>query len=260
MKYLTFFNNSAQVYVIGDDDFIKPDNQDLGDYISVLSEEEKDRFYRYKNEKAQFTFLTARFCLRWVLSEIITTKNNFIASHLQCNALQPAQSLRDSSPSIRGGSSWFINEKTSSLIIETTPTGKPYLKDYPNLFFNLSHTDNLILIAISNSPVGVDVEKNERNADKEAIIKHFFSENEQQSFFSQPEEQRQLSFVKGWTRKEAILKATGEGLSAMKNYEVSFEPNTNKPIINTISDQSFKVKDFTPTDGYTACLAILANK
>lgn len=151
------------------------------------------------------------------------------------------------------------NDGKLNLIIETTPSGKPYLKDYPSLFFNLSHTDNLILIAIADSLVGVDVEKNERNADKEAIIKHFFSEREQQSFFSQPEKLRQQAFVKGWTRKEAILKATGEGLSAMKKYEVSFEIETKLPIINNCTNNSFKIKDFIPLEGYVGCLAVLNN-
>ena len=222
MKYLTFFNNTAHVYVIESENFIKPESEGLENIIAVLSEEEKDRFYRFKNEKAQFTFLTARVYLRFLLSKQISEQDN-------CQFLK----------------------------IETTSAGKPYLKDYPNLFFNLSHTDNLILIAIANSPVGVDVEKNERNADKEAIIKHFFSEREQQSFFSQPDELRQLAFVKGWTRKEAILKATGEGLSAMKNYEVSFEPETDNQLINTMSENKFHVKDFIPNDGYAACIAVM---
>ncbi len=259
MKYLTFFNNTAHVYVIESENFIKPESEGLENIIAVLSEEEKDRFYRFKNEKAQFTFLTARVYLRLLLSEKITGNMNYIPKSPQCFAFQPPQSLRDSSPTIRWGASSPRNGRKLNLKIETTSTGKPYLKDYPNLFFNLSHTDNLILIAIANSPVGVDVEKNERNADKEAIIKHFFSNKEQQSFFSQPEELRQLAFVKGWTRKEAILKATGEGLSAMKNYEVSFEPETDNQLINTMSDNKFLVKDFIPSDGYAACIAVLNN-
>jgi phosphopantetheine--protein transferase-like protein len=258
MKYLTFFNNTAHVYVIESDDFIKPDCLDLGDYISVLSDEEKVRFNRYINEKAKFTFLTSHYYLRVLLFSIISEYENLIAS--DCYAVSPlsfafAQQLPQSP--IWGASTIARNYDLQSLIIETTPSGKPYLKDYPNLFFNLSHTDNLILIAIANSPVGVDVEKNERNADKEAIIKHFFSEKEQQTFFSQPEELRQLAFVKGWTRKEAILKATGEGLSKMNDYEVSFEPVTDKPIINIKAEHKFNVKDFTPKEGYAACLAIL---
>ncbi len=257
MNLLSFFDNTAQVYVIEADDFIKPDCLDLGDYISILSDEEKERFHRYKNEKAQFTFLTARYFLRLLLNNRLLREKNWIATEPQSFALQPLQSLRDSFPTSWGSISTTRNDDFSSLIIETSPSGKPYLKDYPSLFFNLSHTDNLILIAIANSPVGVDVEKNERNADKEAIIKHFFSEREQQSFFSQPEEERQLAFVKGWTRKEAILKTTGEGLSSMKNYEVSFEPKTDIPIINSISVNNFKIKDFTPKDGYAACLSLL---
>ncbi len=251
MKYLTFFNNSAQVYVIEADDFIKPDSLDLSDYISVLSEEEKERFNRYKNEKAQFTFLTARVYLRSLLLEKLKEKDLWIATPLSEARNDVSYKLKTENGKLKD------KNEVSELIIETTSSGKPYLKDYPSLFFNISHTDNLILIAIANSPVGIDVEKNERNADKEAIIRHFFSEREQQSFFSQPEEQRQLAFVKGWTRKEAMLKATGEGLLAMKNYEVSFEPETDTPIINRMSDNTFKIKDFTPQCGYAACLAML---
>ncbi len=314
MNILSFFDNTAHVYVIEADDFIKPDSLDLGDYISTLSKDEQERFHRYKNEKAQFTFLTSRYYLRVLLFSIISEYENLIAS--DCYAVSPlsfafAQQFPQSpiwrasstnnvsneqldarssilrtrlAPSelirrqkseetaeenkveqnscsplsnlISTHSSTSRNNALSALIIETTPSGKPFLKDYPSLFFNLSHTDNLILISIANSPVGVDVEKNERNADKEAIIKHFFSEKEQQTFFSQPEELRQLAFVKGWTRKEAILKATGEGLSKMNDYEVSFEPVTDKPIINIKAEHKFNVKDFTPKEGYAACLAI----
>ena len=238
MNTLSFFDNTAQVYVIEADDFIKPDVFDLGDYLSILSEEEKERFNRYKNEKAQFTFLTARVYLRVLLSCIISKNKNWIATQ----------------------SSTARNDDLSSLIIETTPSGKPYLKDYPTLFFNISHTSNLILIGIANSPIGVDVEKIDRNADKDGIIKHFFSEKEQQSFFSQPENKKELAFVKGWTRKEAILKATGEGLSSMKNYEVSFEPETYEPLIFTNSNQSFNIKDFIPSNGYVACIALFNKK
>ena len=256
MNLLSFFDNTAQVYVIGVDDFIKPNCIDLGDYISILSDEEKERFHRYKNEKAQFTFLTARYFLRKILDNHLSMESrNELPSRKVGEVSQNARRPTGGWECMRAPG-WQASRK-DVLSIETTTLGKPYLKDYPNLFFNLSHTDNLILIAIANSPIGVDVEKNERNADKEAIIKHFFSEKEQQSFFSQPEEQRQLAFVKGWTRKEAILKATGEGLSSMKNYEVSFEPETDTPIINSKSENNFIIKDFTPQDGYAACIALL---
>ncbi len=253
MKYLNYFDNSADVYVIGADDFIKPKSMDLDDYISVLSPEEKDRFNRYKNEKAKFTFLTARYYLRSLLLEKLKEKELWISTPL-------SEARNDISYKLKteNGKRKDKNE-ASELTIETIPSGKPYLKDYPNLFFNLSHTDSLILIALADFPVGVDVERLERNADNEAILKHFFSEKEQQSYFSQPENQRQLAFFKGWTRKEAILKATGEGLSAMKKFEVSFDPETDTPIIDSLSENNFEVKDFTPKDGYAACLVILHN-
>ncbi|MBR4329872.1 MAG: hypothetical protein IKP71_08450, partial [Candidatus Riflebacteria bacterium] len=151
MKHLNFFNNSAQVYVIESDDFIKPDSIDLGDYISVLSDEEKDRFYRYKNEKAKFTFLTARYYLRSLLLEKLKEKDLWIATPL-------SEARNDVSYKLKTeNEKWKDKNEASKFIIETTPSGKPYLKDYPNLFFNISHTDSLILIALAYSPVGVDV-------------------------------------------------------------------------------------------------------
>ncbi|MBQ2593115.1 MAG: 4'-phosphopantetheinyl transferase superfamily protein [Candidatus Riflebacteria bacterium] len=244
MQKLSFFDNTAQIYIICSDDFIKPDSLDLSYFISTLSDEEKDRFSRYKNENAQFTFLTARFYLRNILSKII--ENNAASLRVNYDVSHNLENEIDIKK---------INYEASNLIIEISPSGKPYLKDYPTLFFNISHTDGLILLGFANSPIGVDVEKIERNADKEAIIKHFFSEKEQQSFFSQPDNQRQLAFVKGWTRKEAILKATGDGLSAMKDFEVSFEPETDMPLI--MKNNKFKIKDFTPLESYAGCVALL---
>ena len=45
----------------------------------------------------------------------------------------------------------------------------------------------------------------------------------------------------------------------MKDYEVSFEPEAENPIIYTKTELKFKVKDFTPKEGYAACLAVLNN-
>lgn len=49
--------------------------------------------------------------------------------------------------------------KNNEIKFEKGEHGKPYLKDYPNFHFNLSHTRNVITVAISDKPVGVDIEK-----------------------------------------------------------------------------------------------------
>ncbi len=226
MKLLSFFDNTAKVYVIEAEDFIKADSKDLDLKIQTLSEVEQEKFNRYKNDEAKYTFLTARFYLREILEKWIATT---YPNSLNINKVR----------------------------IEISSSGKPYLADYPTIFFNISHTKGLILIAIANSSIGVDVEHIERNADKESILKHFFSENEQKSYFSQTESIKQYAFFIGWTRKEAILKATGEGLTKMSNYEVSFEPKADIPIIKNCSNYNFIIKDFVPSDGYTASVAIL---
>ncbi|WP_316736906.1 4'-phosphopantetheinyl transferase family protein [Pedobacter aquatilis] len=74
--------------------------------------------------------------------------------------------------------------------------------------FNVSHSGNLILITISSKPIGVDIESINRAFDFESLLEICFH----------PEEIKYLSnnnldtFYTFWTRKEALLKATGEGL------------------------------------------------
>lgn len=91
--------------------------------------------------------------------------------------------------------------------------GKPYLQDYP-LYFNLSHSGNYVVCAISTREVGVDIQEYKK-ADVERLARRFFSK-EEQSFLkacAHEKEQNEL-FYHLWTRKEAYGKLTGEGIAA----------------------------------------------
>lgn len=94
-----------------------------------------------------------------------------------------------------------INKNPSFAFLEN---GKPYLKEYPDFHFNISHSDDLVAVAFSNTPVGVDIEKL-RDVNLK-IAKRYFAEDEKQ-FVKDSE-----SFFYVWTRKEALLKQTGEGI------------------------------------------------
>lgn len=94
--------------------------------------------------------------------------------------------------------------------LKVTFNGKPYLKNSKNLHFNISHSGNMILCAISDkAPIGVDVEKI-----KPKILDHFksyFTVHEWQNItFNDNSIKR---FYDLWTRKEAMIKADGRGLS-----------------------------------------------
>lgn len=72
--------------------------------------------------------------------------------------------------------------------------------------FNISHSKNIILVAVSNLPVGIDIEIINQDFDYHPLVKACFS-NEEQFIIRSPQ-----TFYQMWTRKEALLKATGEGL------------------------------------------------
>ena len=94
------------------------------------------------------------------------------------------------------------------------PYGKPYLQDFPGLHFSLSHSGKWVMCALSDAPVGCDVEQIARGTEK--LAGRFFHPAEQAALAAAgPEngEARRREFTRIWTRKESYVKATGTGIS-----------------------------------------------
>jgi len=103
----------------------------------------------------------------------------------------------------------WLDVDGSSLTICIDEFGKPYLRDYPNLHYNLSHKKGAIVCAVSEEPVGVDIESvNEFN---KRVAERFFTQNEQKYIFNTRKNQ-EVRFAKIWTRKEAYVKWIGKGM------------------------------------------------
>lgn len=87
--------------------------------------------------------------------------------------------------------------------------GKPYLRDYPNAHFNISHSGQFVACAVCDRPIGVDIQ--EIVSYRRNVAKCVFSPEE----FSQIESSldRSAEFTKFWTQKEAYLKMLGIGFS-----------------------------------------------
>ena len=82
------------------------------------------------------------------------------------------------------------------------------------LDFNLSHTDGLALLAVARGgPLGVDVEQFREMSDTEALAKRFYAGDEIDRVLGSEGLARQRAFFLCWTRKEAVLKSTGVGLT-----------------------------------------------
>ena len=95
--------------------------------------------------------------------------------------------------------------------------GKPCLLEAPSpaLHFNLSHSGDLALLAVTRcAPIGVDIEHQRELNDMDALVTRFFSAAEQRSFARLAPTNRRDCFYHCWTRKEALIKANGIGLSA----------------------------------------------
>lgn len=90
------------------------------------------------------------------------------------------------------------------------PNGKPFLRDFPHIHFNLSHCSGAALCVVSDSPVGCDIETVESRLDMD-LCQRCCSPAELDAILHAT--RPPLAFCTLWTRKEAFLKLTGEGLT-----------------------------------------------
>ncbi|MEA5418712.1 4'-phosphopantetheinyl transferase superfamily protein [Spirulina sp. CCNP1310] len=106
-------------------------------------------------------------------------------------------------------------------VILTTPQGKPFLPDHP-LQFNISHTGDWVAIAFAHHwPLGIDIETLRPMEDVLALARRFFRPSEAAALAQQPDPT--AAFFTIWTRKEAFLKATGEGLQGLQTVELNLD-------------------------------------
>lgn len=108
--------------------------------------------------------------------------------------------------------------------------GKPRLARFPNdraeLKFNLSHSGSAYLLGVClRHEIGVDIEQRRAIEDRDELVHRFFHSNEVEAFQQIPESEKDEAFLLAWTRKEAILKATGTGLTAhLDSLQVTLDP------------------------------------
>lgn len=110
----------------------------------------------------------------------------------------------------------YVEVAPEALLIETGTNGKPYLRASDGArspHFNLSHSGSFGLLAVSHrQAVGVDIEMHRDLPDLMRIARRFFAEQECAALMPLAEVARHESFFRCWTRKEAVLKATSEGI------------------------------------------------
>ena len=159
----------------------------------------------------------------------------------------------------------YLKAKPGRLQIETGDYGKPYFADpkaSQGLRFNLSHSNQLALIAIARErEVGIDIEYMRPNFVTDEVAGYFFSPAEAEQLRSLPVEAKTESFFNCWTRKEAYIKARGEGLyCALDQFDVSLMPGAPAMLLNSRIDSKevsrWSFKDLFAEPRYSATLAV----
>ncbi|GAB6066717.1 4'-phosphopantetheinyl transferase superfamily protein [Methylothermus subterraneus] len=151
--------------------------QDLELAWKVLSAEEKRRARRLWRPLSRFRHIACWGQVRWLLG--------------LCLGLAP-----------------------KALMFAREPLGKPYLLGDQRLAFNLSHSQDKMLLAVAQSrEIGVDMEILRPLKELERLARRCLAPSEWQAWQALAEEEQLLAFLRFWTCKEALAKASGQGLS-----------------------------------------------
>jgi 4'-phosphopantetheinyl transferase len=195
-----------------------------------LSEDEKKRSEKLLNDDKRRKFLASRFALRTIISR-------------------------------------YTGASEKDVRFNYSEEGKPYLDTLlsdRDIEFNLSHSGNFMIIALSKSlPVGIDLEMIVSMHAKGQIISQYFSSGDAVFYQRLPVYQRQCIFYQLWTLKESFSKAHGMGFSLSPNRNFAHliqQPNLDTTKLTFVFDAGFWFTSFFPGNGFIASLAIKSAK
>jgi 4'-phosphopantetheinyl transferase len=196
----------------------------FSDLLQILVEDERARAERFRVEKPRIQFVITRGLLRLALARIL--------------GVAPAM-----------------------VPIGYTAVGKPILlENNTNLHFNVTHTDGLALIAFARRVIGVDVEKLRRMENGDGLVVRFFSELEQFSYLSLDIGRKEEGFFRGWTCKEALIKAAGLSVAYLDTFDVEIDPEKPARLLAVrnpgLMGSDWGLVALKPAVGYAAAVAV----
>ena len=157
----------------------------------------------------------------------------------------------------------YADRQPQELSFVLNTHGKPELPS-KQLRFNVSHSQNVALLAFCPThDIGVDVEFRRTDYDDEKtmrLARRFFGEAESRELATVNGPARQAAFFHCWTRKEALLKATGEGISGgLATYQVSLLPGQPPKVLAPAEEiNDWSLFDLQPGEGVAGALAVRA--
>lgn len=166
---------------------------------------------------------------------------------------------------LRGLLATYLHARPEELTFEYGAQGKPTLGGpwrRADLTFNLSHSQTMAVYAFTRQqPIGVDVEYVRPLPEVLELAIHTFSNQENAVLTALPAAHHQQAFFNCWTRKEAFIKAVGQGLSyPLGNFDVSLAPEAPAQLLRLGDDPAghlnWAMVAFTPAPSYAAAVAV----
>jgi 4'-phosphopantetheinyl transferase len=199
----------------------------FSEFWCVLSHEERAKAFRIRSQENHKRFVIQHGLLRFLLSHYVP--------------VAPAQHK-------------FTHGRR----------GKPELeraRGLSRLYFNMSHSSDKALYAMTGvTEVGVDIERIRPLDDLDSLARGFFTPHEAATLNAQTPKKKLEAFFNCWTRKEAILKATGQGITGgLDGVEVTVTPDEPAHVLNTKDKGDntlpWSLHAWLPARGYVAALA-----
>jgi 4'-phosphopantetheinyl transferase len=195
-------------------------------FESILAEDEIDRANRFHFHKDRQRFVAGRGLLRMILSS-------------------------------------YVGVASGEILFTYGSRGKPGLQRQvgrPAIQFNLAHSHGTAIYAVTQDrSVGVDIESIQADFPVEDVARNFFSVAELAALQALPHTSRTEAFFKCWTRKEAFVKALGDGLSCpLRDFDVSLMPGEPARLLNVgwAPEEASRwcIKDINAVPGFSAAM------
>lgn len=195
-------------------------------WTDLLAPDEMAKFFRFRTDEL---------------------RDRYLAAHARCRILLGA----------------YLGKPPDVVAIDSGASGKPQLR-HAGWHFNLSHSRDQGMVALTRSAaIGVDVEYQAREVDREGISARYFSSAERTRLRMAPPKDRNEIFYRLWTTKEAWLKATGDGIVGgldRVEFEVSetFDVRLAMIFEDGRSVDEWTVRSFAVTGDFLGAVAIRA--
>lgn len=192
----------------------------------ILSQDERDRAERFHFRRDQRDFIVSRALLRILIGR-------------------------------------YLQQKPDQFGFRYNSYGKPFVAGRSHgVRFNLSHSHGLALYAVAcDREIGVDLERISDRVNSDELAQHYFSPSEVAGLRALPRSFQKQAFFSCWTRKEAYIKALGEGLSVpLDSFSVSLTPGDPAALLDVQTNPEetarWSLMELRPDPRYAAALAV----